>query len=69
MNTAKNTNTLDSMPKMDAYDLSCYCWDNYTKITGLPKKYRNYEMEFPQEILDLIEQHEVDFDLFCELWG
>jgi hypothetical protein len=46
-----------------------FCWDNYTAVTGLPESDRDKEMEFPDEILDIIKHYDFDYDRFADIYG
>jgi uncharacterized membrane-anchored protein YjiN (DUF445 family) len=52
-------------------DVASYCWDNYEKITGLSTDQKNDEVEFPQEIIDIVEYFfdDPDWDEFEQTWG
>jgi len=46
-----------------------FCWDNYTAVTGLPESDRDEDMEFPDEILDIIKHYGFDYDRFADVYG
>lgn len=46
-----------------------FCWDNYTAVTGLPESDRDEDMEFPDEILDIIKHYDFKYDRFADVYG
>ena len=50
-------------------DLAQFIYNNYDKVTGLRKSMRNDEMDFPEEIVDLVDQYGFDIDEFTDCYG
>lgn len=65
---------LDKLTKMignkpSCYDLADFVYTNYDKVTGLRKSMRNDEMDFPDEIYDLVDHYGFDIDDFTDKYG
>lgn len=50
-------------------DVAEFVYDNYDKVTGLRKSMRNDEMDFPDEIMDVVDHYGLDIDEFTECYG
>jgi hypothetical protein len=55
--------------KPSCYDLADFVYTNYDKVTGLRKSMRNDEMDFPDEIVDLVDHYGFDIDEFTDCYG
>ena len=55
--------------KPKCMDVAEFVYDNYDKVTGLRKSMRNDEMDFPDEIMDVVEHYGLDIDEFTECYG
>ena len=55
--------------KPSCMDVASFVYDNYDKVTGLRKSMRNDEMDFPLEIMDVVEHYGLDIDEFTECYG
>ena len=53
----------------DAADLASWVYDNYDVVTGLDLDVRDEEMDFPEEVEDLIDFLGFDYDEFEEAYG
>jgi hypothetical protein len=53
----------------DADDVSYWCYANYADITGEEQDVRDEEMDFPEDIYEIIEFFNLDEDSFTEAWG
>jgi hypothetical protein len=51
------------------YKIASFVYDNYDKVTGLKKSMRNDEMDFPQEIMDIVDHYGLDIDEFTDHYG
>ena len=65
---------LDKLTKMigdkpTCFDLADFIYTNYDKVTGLRKSMRNDEMDFPDEIYDLVDHYGFDIDDFTDKYG
>lgn len=65
---------LDKLTKMigdkpTCYNLADFVYTNYDKVTGLRKSMRNDEMDFPDEIYDLVDHYGFDIDDFTDKYG
>lgn len=65
---------LDKLTKMigdkpSCYSLADFVYTNYDKVTGLKKSMRNDEMDFPQEIMDLVDHYGFDVDDFTDKYS
>lgn len=65
---------LDKLTKMigdkpTCYNLADFVYTNYDKVTGLRKSMRNDEMDFPMEIIDLVDHYGFDIDDFTDKYG
>ena len=50
-------------------DLADFIYTNYDKVTGLRKSMRNDEMDFPTEIMDLVDHYGFDVDDFTDKYS
>ena len=55
--------------KPTCYNLADFVYTNYDKVTGLRKSMRNDEMDFPMEIIDLVDHYGFDIDDFTDKYG
>jgi hypothetical protein len=55
--------------KPTCYSLADFVYTNYDKVTGLRKSMRNDEMDFPMEIIDLVDHYGFDIDDFTDKYG
>lgn len=55
--------------KPKCMDVAEFVYDNYDKVTGLRKSMRNDEMDFPDEIMDVVDHYGLDIDEFTECYG
>ena len=55
--------------KPTCYKLADFVYTNYDKVTGLRKSMRNDEMDFPMEIVDLVDHYGFDIDDFTDKYG
>ena len=55
--------------KPDCYDVADFVYTNYDKVTGLRKSMRNDEMDFPEEIMDVVDHYGLDDDEFTDCYG
>ncbi len=55
--------------KPSCNDVAEFVYDNYDKVTGLRKSMRNDEMDFPEEIMDVVDHYGLDIDEFTECYG
>lgn len=55
--------------KPKCYDVASFVYDNYDKVTGLRKSMRNDEMDFPDEIMDVVDHYGLDIDEFTDCYG
>lgn len=55
--------------KPKCFDVASFVYDNYDKVTGLRKSMRNDEMDFPQEIMDVVDHYGLDIDEFTDCYG
>jgi hypothetical protein len=53
----------------DAADLASWVYDNYDTVTGLDLDDRDEEMDFPEEVEDLIDFLGFDYNEFEEAYG
>lgn len=65
---------LDKLTKMigdkpSCYSLADFVYTNYDKVTGLKKSMRNDEMDFPSEIMDLVDHYGFDVDDFTDKYS
>ena len=65
---------LDKLTKMigdkpSCYSLADFVYTNYDKVTGLKKSMRNDEMDFPTEIMDLVDHYGFDVDDFTDKYS
>ena len=65
---------LDKLTKMigdkpSCYSLADFVYTNYDKVTGLKKSMRNDEMDFPEEIMDLVDHYGFDVDDFTDKYS
>lgn len=51
--------------KMSSEELARYVYENWKKVTGLPKKAMYEEEEFPDVVEKLCDEHGVDINEFC----
>jgi len=54
---------------VDANDLAEFIYQNYSRVTGLKKSLRDQEMDFPEEIYDLIKFYKIDDDDFTDAYA
>jgi len=50
-------------------DVASFVYDNYDKVTGLRKSMRNDEMDFPDEIMEVVDHYGLDIDEFTDCYG
>ena len=50
-------------------DVASFVYDNYDKVTGLKKSMRDDEMDFPDEIMEIVDHYGLDIDEFTEHYG
>ena len=66
-------NLLDIVAKLGenatVAEVAEFVYDNYAKVTGLPKAERDAEGYFPEQIEDLIEHYGFDMNEFSEAYG
>lgn len=43
--------------------------EHWLKLTGLSDSDKHLEQEFPDEVLNIIEQFKLDYNTFCESWN
>lgn len=55
--------------KPKCYNVASFVYDNYDKVTGLRKSMRNDEMDFPDEIMDVVDHYGLDIDEFTDCYG
>jgi hypothetical protein len=55
--------------KPKCYDVANFVYTNYDKVTGLRKSMRNDEMDFPEEIMDVVDHYGLDIDEFTDCYG
>jgi hypothetical protein len=55
--------------KPKCYDVADFVYTNYDKVTGLRKSMRNDEMDFPEEIMDVVDHYGLDIDEFTDCYG
>jgi hypothetical protein len=55
--------------KPKCYAVASFVYDNYDKVTGLRKSMRNDEMDFPEEIMDVVDHYGLDIDEFTDCYG
>lgn len=55
--------------KPRCYDVADFVYTNYDKVTGLRKSMRNDEMDFPEEIMDVVDHYGLDIDEFTDCYG
>ena len=55
--------------KPTCYDVADFVYTNYDKVTGLRKSMRNDEMDFPEEIMDVVDHYGLDDDEFTDCYG
>jgi hypothetical protein len=55
--------------KPRCYDVADFVYTNYNKVTGLKKSMRNDEMDFPEEIMDVVDHYGLDIDEFTDCYG
>lgn len=55
--------------KPKCYNVASFVYDNYDKVTGLRKSMRNDEMDFPDEIIDVVDHYGLDIDEFTDCYG
>ena len=55
--------------KPSCYKVASFVYDNYDKVTGLRKSMRNDEMDFPEEIMDVVDNYGLDIDEFTDCYG
>ena len=53
----------------ECMDVASFVYDNYDKVTGLRKSMRNDEMDFPDEIMEVVDHYGLDIDEFTECYG
>lgn len=53
---------------MTASELASHVNENWKKLTGLPVKAKHREGEFPDVVLELVEEHGVSYLDFCDEW-
>ena len=61
------TGELGDKPK--CFAVASFVYNNYDKVTGLKKSMRNDEMDFPQEIMDVVDHYGLDIDEFTDCYG
>jgi len=52
-----------------SYWLGHYCYDNYSKVTGLDDSEKNNEGDFPDIMYDLMDHFEVGINDFQDAWN
>ena len=67
MSTENVIEALGDSPSVE--DVAKFCYDNYTKITGLKEAERDDEGHFPDEIQSIIDHYDLDYDDFSQSWG
>lgn len=55
--------------KPECMDVAEFVYNNYDKVTGLRKSMRNDEMDFPDEIMDVVDHYGLDIDKFTDCYG
>jgi hypothetical protein len=55
--------------KPNCYKVASFVYDNYDKITGLRKSMRNEEMDFPDEIIDIVDHYGLDIVEFTDCYS
>jgi transcriptional regulator of met regulon len=53
----------------EAWEVADYCYENYSNITNLDEDIRDDEMEFPDEIYDIVHALNINIDEFTEAFG
>ncbi len=53
---------------MNANELARHVDSEWEAITGLPNAEKHQESEFPEEVMNLLEEHGVDYVDFCDAW-
>jgi hypothetical protein len=53
----------------ECYKVASFVYDNYDKITGLRKSMRNEEMDFPDEIIDIVDHYGLDIVEFTDCYS
>jgi len=53
----------------ECMDVASFVYDNYDKVTGLRKSMRNDEMDFPDEIMEVVDHYGLDIDEFTDCYG
>lgn len=53
----------------DVNDLARFVNKNWKELTGLTNRDKDAENEFPDEVLNMIDELDIDYNDFCQAWG
>ena len=56
-------------PNQDVDDLANFIDDNWKELTGLTNRDKDEEGEFPDEVIEMIDELDIDYDDFCQEWN
>lgn len=60
---------LEEYDEKDVYSLAEFIDDNWGEITGLTNRNKDQEGYFPEEIENILDELDIDYDDFGDAWG